>query len=109
MRVMSQSKNDFELAHLGKFCYELQDTNKAYKIYIKNEEYYFYPHTYTNHHITITSSTILFIVYTRLLNLLLSFWICLCFACLVRQTLQHSCRVWCARQCVANPHWSAFM
>ena len=32
MRVMSQSKNHFELAQLGKFCYELQDINKAYKI-----------------------------------------------------------------------------
>ena len=37
MRVMSQSKNHFELGQLGKFCYELQDINKAYKDYIKNE------------------------------------------------------------------------
>ena len=33
---MSQSKKHFELAQLGKFCYELQDINKAYKNYIKN-------------------------------------------------------------------------
>ena len=37
LRIISHSEDHHELTQLGKFCFELQDLNKAYKNYIKED------------------------------------------------------------------------